>query len=242
MPWDHKQSVKEILRHVGFKLGAGHLLDGVRRRRGFPTGHLDRTTPADRFRAIYELGAWVHSEGQQSLSGLGSEVGATISIRDALPSLLVRLKCRTLLDVGCGDWSWMRDICLPCNYLGIDVVPEIIENNSRYERAGVVFRVADAIAGPLPEVDVALCREVLFHLSFNDGLRVLANIQHSARWLLGTTDTAIWFNSDVPTGDFRRINLQRSPYRLPPPRALIADDAVAQGRVLGLWETADLVH
>lgn len=134
----------------------------------------------------------------------------------------------------------MRNVRLPCEYIGVDIVPEVIEANRRYERASVSFGVADAISGPLPEADVVLCREVLFHLSFRDGIAALANIRQAGRWLLATTDTAIWFNSDTETGDFRRINLERSPYRLPPPREVINDDAVCKGRLTALWATADL--
>jgi hypothetical protein len=134
----------------------------------------------------------------------------------------------------------MQHVALPCDYVGIDVVPEVIEANRRFERPGVRFAVADAVTGPLPEADVVLCREVLFHLSFRDGLAALRNMRVCAPWLLVTTDTTIWFNSDVPSGDFRRINLQRAPYRLPAPHRTIPDKAVIPGRVLGLWRSKDL--
>ena len=240
MPWDHKQSAKEVVRHIGLKLGAGSLLRRRRRDRGLVTAHLDPATAVDRFREAYESRAWVSSKGQLSLSGLGSEASATRTVVDALPALLVRLGCERLLDVGCGDWNWMREVRLPCDYVGIDIVPEVIEANRRYERVGVEFEVGDAIEGPLPEADVVLCREVLFHLSFRDGMAALANIRAAGRWLLATSDAGIWFNSDIATGDFRRINLERAPYRLPRPRAVISDDGVCRGRVLGLWATADL--
>jgi hypothetical protein len=159
---------------------------------------------------------------------------------EALPALLVRLGCETLLDVGCGDWNWMREVRLPCDYVGIDIVPEVIEANRRYERVGVAFEVGDAVEGPLPKADVVLCREVLFHLSFHDGMAALANIRAAGPWLLATSDAGIWFNSDIATGDFRRINLERAPYRLPQPRAVIRDEGVSRGRVLALWAAADL--
>jgi SAM-dependent methyltransferase len=240
MPWDHKQSAKEVIRHVGLKLGAGRLLARRRRERGLVTSHLERSTAVDRFREAYRSHAWVSIAGQLSPSGLGSEASATRTIVEALPALLVRLGCRRLLDVGCGDWNWMREVSLPCDYIGIDIVPEVIEANRRYERVGVEFQVGDAIEGPLPEAEVVLCREVLFHLSFRDGMAALTNIREAARWLLATSDPGIWFNSDIETGDFRRINLERAPYRLPPPRALLADEGVSRGRVLALWDTNDL--
>ena len=240
MPWDHKQSAKEVLRHIGLKLGAGGLLRRSRRDRGLITAHLNPATTVDRFREAYGSRAWVTADGQLSLSGLGSEASATRSVVEALPALLGSLGCDTLLDVGCGDWNWMREVRLPCDYIGIDIVPEVVEANRRYERAGVEFKVSDAIQGPLPVADVVLCREVLFHLSFRDGLAVLANIRAAGKWLLATSDTVIWFNSDIATGDFRRINLERAPYRLPRPRAVITDDSVCRGRALALWATGDL--
>jgi SAM-dependent methyltransferase len=240
MRWDHKQSAKEVVRHIGLKLGAGSLLRRRRRDRGLVTAHLAPATVVDRFREAYRSRAWVSSKDQLSPSGLGSETSATRTIVEALPALLVRLGCESLLDVGCGDWNWMREVRLPCDYVGIDIVPEVIEANRRYERVGVAFQVGDAIEGPLPQADLVLCREVLFHLSFRDGMAALANIRAAGRWLLATSDAGIWFNSDIATGDFRRINLERSPYRLPRPRAVVSDGGVSLGRALALWATADL--
>jgi hypothetical protein len=238
--WDHRQSLKEILRHAGFTLGAEPWLRKYRRKRGHVVDHLESVTSAMRFGAAFKTGAWIHAKGQRSLSGLGSELGATLNVREELPLLLERLDCRVLLDIGCGDWNWMREVHLSCDYVGIDIVPEIIEANCRYERSGVSFKLIDGAVGPLPKADVALCREVLFHFSFRDGRAMLANVRKAARWLVATTDPTIWFNSDIITGDFRKVNLQRSPYRLPPPGEIVADGAVSQGRVLGVWATKDL--
>lgn len=242
MAWDHKQSVKEVIRHYGHTLGFTPILNAHRRQRGFVTDHLNGKR-SDRFAAIYRLGAWIHSSGQVSLSGVGSEAEATAKLGVALPQMLERLSCRRLLDVGCGDWNWMKNTPLPCEYVGVDIVADVIEaNRRRYAKPGVSFAVADAVVDPLPTADVALCREVLFHLSFDDAVACLANIRRSAPWLIATSDTLIWFNSDVATGDFRRINLQRSPYRLPPPREIIADNTVSPGRILGLWATSECME
>ena len=176
MPWDHKQSVKEVVRHLGFHLGGARVLRWRRRDRGLVTAHLDGATVVDRFREAYRSGAWVWNQGA-GVSGPGSETTATRTMLEALPALLASLGCQTLLDVGCGDWNWMREVDLPCNYVGIDIVPEVIEANRRHERPGITFEVGDAIHDRLPHADVVLCREVLFHLSFHDSLAALANIQ-----------------------------------------------------------------
>lgn len=236
MPWDHKQSVKEVLRHILFKTRCTRALMALRQWRGFTTVHLSAADIAARFDQIYRLNAWVHSKDQVSTSGTGSEDNATSHLFSALPPLLKKLDCHKLLDVGCGDWNWMRNVTLACEYLGLDIVEDVIKRNQvAYEGPGIAFQLANVISDPLPKADVALCRDVLFHLSFSDGSAVIENIRKSARWLVATTDRSIWFNSDIVTGDFRKINLEQRPYRLPRPCHFITDDSQSPGRILGAW-------
>lgn len=230
----HVQSVKEVVRHLAFGFGLSGCLDLFKTTRGLKVGHLKHANTSDRFREIYRLGVWVHRDNQDARSGLGSELAATDSVRSQLIDILSTTACGRLLDVGCGDWTWMQNVALPCNYLGIDVVPEVIAANQAHEREGVAFQLLDAIRDPLPKADVALCREVLFHLSFEDGLKVLANIKRSAKWLIATTDDT-WFNSNIRTGDYRPLNLRQRPFVLPAPQQIIQDHAVFPGRTLGVW-------
>lgn len=182
----------------------------------------------------------MHADGQITRSGLGSEEFNTERLISELPEILRELDCKTLLDLGCGDWNWMTNVELPCDYMGVDIVPEIIEANKRHERQGVRFLLANASEAELPSADVALCREMLFHLSFKDGKAALSNIKKSSRWLIATTDTSICFNSDMVTGDYRMIYLHCPPYKLPPPYQSIPDDALSPGRALEVWKTCDL--
>ena len=240
MRWDHVQSIKEVLKHIALKTHLHALVVADRKRRGLEVAYLNGKDTSDRFSSIYSSGAWINSPDQTSSSGAGSEAAATAGLVRELPKLLERLGCHTLLDVGCGDWNWMQDMALPSRYIGVDVVPSVIQSNRRFDRDGVSFQVLDAIKDDLPATDVAMCREMLFHLSFADGAAVLENVRRSARWLIATTDPDIWFNSDIRSGDFRRINLQRRPYRLPEPTFVLADGAVHPRRVLGAWPTEDL--
>jgi hypothetical protein len=191
-----------------------------------------------RFRLIWALDLW---GGGASRSGQGSSLDATRRLRAALPAVLAELGVRTLLDVPCGDFTWMQDVDLGgVGYVGVDIVPEIVARNR--ERFGDAdrrrFILADATRDPLPTVDAILCRHLLPHLSFRDGLRVLAQFRRSgARWLLTTTFPPVETNYDVVTGDFRAINLERPPFDLPPP-ARIIDDSCAANRehALGVWD------
>ena len=234
--WDHKQSVKEVVRHLLYTAGLFKLLQRRRIRRGFKTAHLQAEDRAARFRQIYEIGVWRHEDGQEAGSGLGSELSRTNTIRTDLPRILSELGVETLVDVGCGDWTWMSHVTLPCRYVGLDIVPEVVDRNTeRFASDTVSFRHLDAVTQELPRCDAVLCREVLFHLSFEDARRLLDNIARNAVWMIVTTDSGVWFNSNIPSGDFRPVNLQRPPFSFGAPAHWIMDDELVAFRRLGVW-------
>lgn len=236
---NHKQSLKEVIRHFLHRTGMNSILLWLRRVRGVKSVDLSEPrTLQDSFRSIYDTGVWL-GEGRSSLSGAGSELAAVSTILLRLPDLLAQLDCRHLVDVGCGDLNWMHRILdgAPFEYTGCDIVPSVIERSiAKYATDRIRFRHLDATRDPLPQGDVVLCREVLFHLSFQDIFQLIRNVKTSgARYFITTTENSIWFNSDIVSGDFRSINLRRRPFRFPEPIAEISDDAVRAGRVLAVW-------
>ncbi len=237
---DRIQTLKEFVRHGMFHLGLFRCLNVLRRMRGVQVSEGSSHAAETRFKEIYDRGLWVRAEGQESLSGTGSSRTATAGLITSLMSGMRSLGCKTLLDVGCGDWNWMQHEKLPVDYIGVDVVESVIARNQQFSGPRVRFEVCNAISQPVPAAHMALCREVLFHLSFADARLVLMNISRSARFLCATTDVDIRFNSDIPTGDFRPLNLLIPPFRLPKPQALIPDRAVRPGRFLGVWSSAAL--
>jgi SAM-dependent methyltransferase len=189
------------------------------------------------FGQIYANGAWVMHDKQDSLSGVGSTRQATDELAVQLSTFLREAGCRRLVDIGCGDFNWMQRVEGDFDYLGIDVVPQVVEENrARYGNGKRRFICMDATREAIEPADVAVCREVLFHLSFGDGLRLMRNIKAAGfRYVLFTNDTSIWFNSDIRSGDFRRISLLRAPFSLPAPLRELRDDRVSAGRVLAVW-------
>jgi SAM-dependent methyltransferase len=242
MTYDHAQSVKEVLRHVMFRCGLSDTLDVVRRWRGRYTKHTSAQDMTGIFSQIYANGAWVMRENQDSLSGVGSTQAATRELSTQLSNFLREVSCRRLVDIGCGDFNWMHTVQGDFDYVGIDVVPQVIEQNvARYASARRRFLCSDATRGRIEAGDVAICREVLFHLSFKDGLSLLRNVRAAGfKHALFTTDNSVWFNSDIRSGDFRRINLLQAPYALPAPSRELADDKVSRGRVMGAWQVSAL--
>lgn len=112
----------------------------------------------------------------------------------------------------------MSTLKLPCSCLCLGIVAEVVARNvASHTRPWVAFRQFDAVAELLPDSDAVLCREVISHLSFADGLKLVDNIKRHAKWLIMISDGAIWFDSDIPLSDLRTLNLQRPPYRIPEP-------------------------
>ncbi|MGM4919681.1 methyltransferase domain-containing protein [Tardiphaga sp. 813_E8_N1_3] len=201
---------------------------------------------AERFALIYRTNLW---GAETSQSGLGSELDATSWLRRELSQLLKRLEITTLLDLPCGDFTWMAQMGLgSIAYLGADIVPDIVATNAaRYGRPGhIEFRQLDLVSDPLPAVDLVLCRDCLVHLSFANINRAIANLKRSgARWLLTTTFPDASANRDIDDGDWRVLNMQQAPFLFPTPEAVINEGCTEAGgdyadKSLGLWRVEDL--
>src|SRR4051812_10120929 len=68
------------------------------------------------FTEIYRRQLWGSGE---TVSGYGSTIAGTEPLRTALPLLLRKLGVRTLIDIPCGDFNWMRKVELEVDeYIG----------------------------------------------------------------------------------------------------------------------------
>lgn len=195
------------------------------------------------FTRIYRTGGWVNEE---SASGPGSTLEYTENLRRELPILLGKHGVTTMLDAPCGDYHWFKEIHREnVNYIGADIVGDLVaQNTSRYADSKTRFCQMDITSDPLPDVDLWLCRDVLFHLSTKLVHRALENFSRSKiDYLLTTTHPECRHNSDIPTGSFRELNLQLEPFGFPEPIAWI-DDWIPgfPVRKLGLWKRTDLAE
>lgn len=195
------------------------------------------------FQKIYRDNLW---DDRQSVSGPGSSLDTTGELRGALPGLLAKLQVRSLLDLPCGDFEWMRHVPLGVdNYIGADIVePLIEENRKKYANFGE-FVCLDVLTDSLPAADAVLCRDCLVHLSNRDIVTALKNIgRTNTQYLLTTTFPELTANTDTVTPYWRAINLQLPPFNLPPPTDLIKDFSHSQrndqGKYLGVWRVGDL--
>lgn len=198
------------------------------------------------FGLIHAEGLW---QGDESVSGMGSNLANTAHIREALPALLRELGVRSLLDLPCGDCHWIRQ--MPLNgiaYTGADIVPALVERlNTEWGGDHRRFMTLDLCADTLPEADLLFCRDALVHLSDTDLRRALRNIKRSPiRYLLTTHFTGPErTNPPIHTGEWRPLKLTAAPWGLPEPLLLIDEHYTGEhGRFadksLALWRVDSL--
>ncbi len=193
----------------------------------------------DTFRIIYETNHWAAAHR----SGAGAAREQTTHLLAELTAIVCSLGVSTILDVPCGDLSWMRELNVAgLSYIGADVVPAVIEANcAKFATASRSFRVLDLTHDKLPASDLLLCRDCLVHFSFADARAALKNIVRSSiAYLLSTTFPETVRNDDIVTGDWRPINLERPPFSLPPPIHLLCEhctegDGLFADKSLALW-------
>ena len=192
------------------------------------------------FNEIFAKNTWMDPD---SKSGEGSNLEQTRVIRVELPSLLRRHQVRSMLDAPCGDFFWMRHVDLPVNeYVGADIVNELVQRNQQeFGNAQRRFVKRDLIRDPLPTAELIFCRDCLVHLSFRDIRAALANFRRSAAtWLLTTTFPGRTSNTDIPTGEWRPLNLQLAPFSFPAPVEMLNEECPQENgawadKSLGLW-------
>jgi SAM-dependent methyltransferase len=166
------------------------------------------------FTDIYENNLWTSSE---SSSGIGSELKNTELIRNELPYLFQKFDIKSMLDIPCGDWNWMKKVDLSSvSYIGADIVEKLIISNKQ-SYPNIDFRTLDLTTDELPKVDLVFVRDCLGHLTNENVHKAIANIRNSgSKYLLATSFTRWNMNPDIQDGGWKCINLMIEPFYLNP--------------------------
>ena len=198
-------------------------------------------TLQQRFQRIHDTNLW---GAEASVSGLGSELDATATLRAELPPLLKRLNVTSLLDAPCGDATWIARVDLGMRVTGIDIVPELIEQlrerAARGELSGE-YHLADITCDSLPRADAILCRDCLVHFSFANIARAVDNFRRTGgAWLITTTFPDWQQNADCEDGDWRALSFERAPFNWGRPVELLNENCTEAGggwrdKSLGVW-------
>jgi SAM-dependent methyltransferase len=140
-----------------------------------------RPDPAAVFGEVYAKGIWGASE-TAFYSGGGSDEHFAAPYCEAVRAYVdaAEIERPMIVDLGCGDFrvgqrlmtDWAAD------YVGVDVVPALIEHNQQVHAGqNVRFVCSDVVTDELPAGDVCLVRQVFQHLSNDEILRVLGKLE-----------------------------------------------------------------
>lgn len=205
--------------------------------------HFLRKKPPEIFTEIYKKNLWKNKE---SRSGPGSSLASTEFLRKELEEVFNLYKIKSIVDIGCGDFNWLR-LIIPENmkYTGIDLVYKLIqENNNQYGSSNITFIYSDCSKQIPPNVDLIICRDVLVHLTNRDALKVIENIKKSGSKYLLTTSFNSVKNKKNYSGGWRAVNMENAPFNFKKPiiriKEYIPDDVNYPVKELCMWEINSL--
>jgi hypothetical protein len=199
------------------------------------------------FETIYQKNIWNNPE---SVSGAGSTIQATQSLRQTLRDFIIQNNIKSIFDAGCGDFNWMKEVTkdLDITYIGVDIVSELVAlNNRKYSNDKIHFYWGSIDEYEIPKVDLIICRDVLVHLPFLIGKKILDRFVNSkSLYLLSTTFPSFSNNIDTSIDDvnsWRKINLCLPPYSLSDPfmvceETIVIDDDTKHKRY-AIWSLSN---
>lgn len=160
------------------------------------------------FSEIYGKNHWGNG------SGPGSSPSTTLSYRYLLESFIYSNNIRSVLDVGCGDWQHSRYIPWHgIDYVGIDVVPEIIARNiATFGTANISFMAANVKDMKLPPAQLVVIKDVLQHWNNQEIFDFLNKIKTYKFAIITNSTQSSPSNRDILTGGFRPLNILLPPF------------------------------
>lgn len=197
------------------------------------------------FTKYYKENSW---NGKESVSGPGSDYEQTKYLIPELQAMLELFNIKSMLDVPCGDFNWMKRVDLTgIKYIGGDIVNEIINKNiSNYRKKNINFDVINIVTDELPKSDLVMVRDCFVHLPTKDIFSALDNIKSSgSKYLLTTHFTwrSVRNNTDIPVGSWRRLNFQQDPFNFGMPEYTIVEGNIQSNdrdKTMSLWKISDI--
>lgn len=166
-----------------------------------------RKTRKDQFATIYRENIWGGKKGT-FFSGEGSHKKKYVDEYLQVIEKTITKNCiSSIVDLGCGDFNIAKSyVHLVEKYVGVDIVDELIEYNTRhYGKTNIKFECLDIVEDELPDGELCLIRQVFQHLTNNE-IRAVIKKLDKYRWVIITEDVyskqnAIEYNKNI---DFDR--------------------------------------
>tara|TARA_R110002073_G_scaffold274789_1_gene438319 strand:+ start:2082 stop:2753 length:672 start_codon:yes stop_codon:yes gene_type:complete len=201
------------------------------------------------FGEVFVINDWSSTE---SRSGMGSTLEYTINTRKQLPLLWEAYDINKVVDIGCGDFNWMKEIVNTLDYYkGTDIVEAITQiNNERYHKHNKIeFETCDIIEGcnfKAKEFDAIILKDVLVHFPTAVAIEVLNKIKNTGiKYAFITHFNEIEKNTDIGAfGEWRPLNMSLDTFNIGDPIEIIHEEGEKynwleqqmEDKTLSLWK------
>jgi 2-polyprenyl-3-methyl-5-hydroxy-6-metoxy-1,4-benzoquinol methylase len=180
------------------------------------------------FTSIYKSNHWVQDEDilskdSISVSGHGSNINTNqfFNLRKFFLKIIDEKNINSILDMPCGDFLWLYEIIKKkdIDYIGVDIVEELIETNKKkYQNKNFSFINDDIVNfNTSKKFDLILIRDLFIHIPNSDIKKILQNIKKIDFKYVALNSYNNKINEDVVVGKHRKINLLIEPFNLKQP-------------------------
>jgi len=143
------------------------------------------------FENIYKQKVWNNGDPNIPLSGPGSSIENTKKYSNILNKFIYDNECKSVLDLGCGDLTWIPKTNFfndnGIQYTGVDIVESLITSHlTRFPEKRFLCKDI-TINNDFDKVDIIIIRDVIFHLKNNDIVSILNNIKDKFKFVIITS-------------------------------------------------------
>lgn len=174
----------------------------------------------DIFSEIYLKSQWGKSKDGYC-SGSGSVDENAAPYVEYVNEFIASHNTKTIVDLGCGDFRVGRRLDIRHGqYLGCDIVREVIEENERRSSSDAIkFKCLDIINDILPSGELCLIRQVFQHLSNSDIQKIIPKLHIYKHVIISDVQRygAKWTNLDIQTFGGARTQLNSNLFLEMPP-------------------------
>jgi len=194
-------------------------------------------TTKEQWDTLYEKKKKVQQNGR-SIWGKNDVYKNSALLVDLLPDILIDLKIKSFVDIGCGDFLWLSKLdWSEITYTGIDIVQGLVDENKKmYSKFN--FECKNLIVDDCPNADMIFMRSVLIHTSIGDCFKIIDTIKKSgSKYLCVSSLPQIDKNIDTTCLWLVQRNLEIEPFNFPKPIYLLPEikkDGI--NNYMGIWE------
>jgi SAM-dependent methyltransferase len=182
----------------------------------------------DAFTNIYRNRVWNNNDPNIPLSGPGSSLNATREISSALNNFIYNNNCRSILDLGCGDLTWISKTPFfsdpNIQYTGVDIVEMLIKKHieAHLQKTFICADITNYYHGG--HSSLLIIRDVVFHLKLADILRLFNNIKGSFDYVAVTSCNNKENSDNLNEWHFAERNLSIPPFNMSPSALVRVDE------------------